>query len=92
MPQALSLYELNSLVRETIETTLTGEFWVEAELSEFRENRGHCYMELIQKRRQFGHAPGTGGSKMLAEHVADHKALLYPRHRSGAPRRHEASC
>ena len=49
MPQALSLYELNSLVRETIETTFRGEYWVEAELSEYRENRGHCYMELIQK-------------------------------------------
>lgn len=63
MPQALSLYELNSLVRETIETTLRGEYWVEAELSEYRENRGHCYMELIQKRRQFGHAPGTAAAK-----------------------------
>lgn len=25
------------------------EYWVEAELSECRESRGHCYMELIQK-------------------------------------------
>ena len=25
------------------------EYWVEAELSECRETRGHCYMELIQK-------------------------------------------
>ena len=49
MPKALTLYELNSLVRETIETTLTSEYWVEAELSECHENRGHCYMELIQK-------------------------------------------
>jgi exodeoxyribonuclease VII, large subunit len=24
-------------------------YWVEAELSEVRENRGHCYMELIEK-------------------------------------------
>lgn len=49
MTKALTLYELNSLVRETIETTLNQEYWVEAELSECRENRGHCYMELIQK-------------------------------------------
>ncbi len=45
----LTLYELNGLLRETIETTLTGTYWVEAELSEAREVRGHCYMELIQK-------------------------------------------
>jgi exodeoxyribonuclease VII large subunit len=25
------------------------EYWVEAELSEARESRGHCYMELVQK-------------------------------------------
>jgi len=45
----LSLYELNSLVREVIESELSREYWVEAELSEARENRGHCYMELVQK-------------------------------------------
>ena len=49
MPQALSLFELNNLVRQTIEHTLAHEYWVEAELSECRESRGHCYMELIQK-------------------------------------------
>ena len=47
--QTLSLYELNALVREVIESELTHEYWVEAELSEARESRGHCYMELIQK-------------------------------------------
>ena len=44
-----SLLELNSLVRQTIEHVLNREYWVEAELSECRESRGHCYMELIQK-------------------------------------------
>ena len=43
------MYELNSLVRQTIEQTLDREYWVEAELSECRESRGHCYMELVQK-------------------------------------------
>ena len=45
----LTLYELNSLVREVVETSLNRGYWVEAELSEAREVRGHCYMELIQK-------------------------------------------
>lgn len=44
----LSLLELNALVRQVLEETLD-EYWVEAELSECRESRGHCYMELIQK-------------------------------------------
>ena len=49
MVKALSLYELNSLVADVIDTTLSRSYWVEAELSEARENRGHCYMELIEK-------------------------------------------
>ena len=49
MPATLTLYELNALVREVIENEMSHEYWVEAELSEARESRGHCYMELIQK-------------------------------------------
>ena len=45
----LTLYELNNLVREVLECEMPDEYWVEAELSECREARGHCYMELIQK-------------------------------------------
>ena len=48
----LTLYELNSLVREVIECEMPNEYWVEAELSECRESRGHCYMEMIQKDEQ----------------------------------------
>ena len=48
----LTLYELNSLVREVIECEMPNEYWVEAELSECRESRGHCYMELVQKDDQ----------------------------------------
>lgn len=47
--ERLTLYELNSLVREVIECEMPNEYWVEAELSECRESRGHCYMELIEK-------------------------------------------
>ena len=49
MKERFTLYELNRLVRETIEYEMPNEYWVEAELSECRESRGHCYMELIQK-------------------------------------------
>ena len=43
------MLELNRMVRESIECEMPEEYWVEAELSECRETRGHCYMELIQK-------------------------------------------
>lgn len=45
----LSLRQLNLMVRDAIESALPDEYWVEAELSECRENSGHCYMELIEK-------------------------------------------
>lgn len=45
----LTLYELNTLVRDVIESEMAREYWVEAELSECRESRGHCYMELVEK-------------------------------------------
>lgn len=46
---ALTLYELNSMVRDVVELGMPGSYWVEAELSEVRERSGHCYMELVQK-------------------------------------------
>lgn len=47
--KALTLYELNTLVREAIASAMDRDYWVEAELSEVREIRGHCFMELVQK-------------------------------------------
>ena len=49
MTHRISLKELNMLVRDTISLAMPDDYWVEAELSEIREVRGHCYMELIQK-------------------------------------------
>ncbi len=46
----LTLYELNGLVRDTLEQALSSEYWLQAELSEVREAyNGHCYLEFVQK-------------------------------------------
>lgn len=55
-PKALSLYELNSMVTQVVDIDLPDEYWVEAELSEVREVRGHCYMELVEKD-EFSNTP-----------------------------------
>ena len=47
--EAITLLELNSLVRETLELSLPETYWVQAELSEVRVNNGHCYVEFVQK-------------------------------------------
>lgn len=48
--QALSLYELNGLVKQSIRNSMSETYWVRAELSDVRSNySGHCYLEFIQK-------------------------------------------
>ena len=54
----LTLYELNSMVRQTLELTLSDEYWVRAEISELHVNR-HCYMEFVQKE--------DGGNGLIAK-------------------------
>ena len=47
----LSLYDLNTLVRRSLEQCLPDEYRVQAELSEVRVHpaTGHCYVEFVQK-------------------------------------------
>lgn len=45
----LSLHELLGMVRQTLEMSMPEAYWVQAELSEVRENvSGHCYLELVE--------------------------------------------
>lgn len=47
--ESLTLYELNHFVRQVLEVNLNESYWLRAELSEVKENRGHCYVEFVQK-------------------------------------------
>ena len=49
MRKTLSLLELNQILSEVIELGMPEEYWVEAEISELRVVRGHCYIDLIEK-------------------------------------------
>lgn len=47
---SFSLFELNALVRRSLEQCLPDAYWVQAELSDVRSNStGHCYLEFVQK-------------------------------------------
>ncbi len=49
--KSYTLLELQQRIRETIETTFDDTYWIVAEISEMKINpRGHCYLELIEKR------------------------------------------
>ena len=51
----LSLYELNNLVRQTLQATMARPYWMVAELSEVRPSpRGHCYVAFVQKDEHSG--------------------------------------
>ncbi len=46
----LTLFELNNLIRATLDTHLDPSYWVIAEIGSLQVNKkGHCYMELVQK-------------------------------------------
>ncbi|MFZ5429710.1 MAG: exodeoxyribonuclease VII large subunit [Bacteroidota bacterium] len=50
MQERLTLYELNTGIRDALQDAFPGTCWVVAEISELKENRsGHCYLELIEK-------------------------------------------
>lgn len=47
---AISLYELNNLVRGVLANTFSQLFWIRAEMSDVRvAQNGHCYLEFIEK-------------------------------------------
>lgn len=47
---AISLLELNSQIKDVLQSSFPGAVWVRAEIAELRENRnGHCYLDLIEK-------------------------------------------
>lgn len=47
--KSVTLYELNSRVRNLLEGELYETVWLQAELSEVRESKGHCYLNFVQK-------------------------------------------
>lgn len=48
-----SLQQLNLLVRDAINSCLSGVYWLETEIAQINENRGHCYLEFIQKEQGY---------------------------------------
>ena len=53
---ALSLTELNRLVKTVIDEALPETYWVRAETSDVRVNAasGHCYLEFVEKDETSG--------------------------------------
>lgn len=48
-----SLFELNQLIRATLDTHLDPSYWVVTEIGDLRVNqKGHCYLEFIQKENE----------------------------------------
>jgi len=50
MGEHLTLFQLNSLIKQTLDAQLDPSYWVVAEIGEMRTNqKGHCYLELVEK-------------------------------------------
>ena len=46
---SISLSQLTAKIQEAIALNFGKPLWIRAEISELRENAGHCYMELVEK-------------------------------------------
>lgn len=48
----LTLSELSHLIKSTIHSTLSEEYWVTAEIAQinYHYNSGHCYLDLVEKQ------------------------------------------
>lgn len=46
---SITLSQLTTQIQETIRREFNRPVWIRAEISECRENNGHCYLELIEK-------------------------------------------
>ncbi len=49
---SILLSQLTAKVEEALSLNFSKAVWVHAEISELRENNGHCYMELIEKSEE----------------------------------------
>lgn len=47
----LTLTELCSLIGEVVDNSLSGSFWVKAEISSLSSKGGHLYLELVESRK-----------------------------------------
>ena len=48
--ESLTLYDLQLMVKGTLESRFTTPLWISAEISELKVNRsGHCYLNLVEK-------------------------------------------
>jgi len=49
--EQLSLFDLNSRIKDCLKKNLEESYWVVAEIGEMRFNqKGHCYLELVEKK------------------------------------------
>lgn len=51
MMESIALSELTTRIQETIRREFDRAVWIRAEISECRENNGHCYLEFIEKEK-----------------------------------------
>ena len=71
-PDALSLTQLNRLVKTALDEALPGTYWVRAETSEVRVNAtsGHCYFEFVEKDETTGQLVAKSRGTIWARNFA----------------------
>jgi exodeoxyribonuclease VII large subunit len=50
--QTYTLFELNEHIRRVLALNFSEALWIRCEIAQVKENRGHCYLELVQKAEE----------------------------------------
>ncbi|MDR2234432.1 MAG: exodeoxyribonuclease VII large subunit, partial [Tannerella sp.] len=76
--EALTLSELNEQVSDAIRQLVPGDYWIQAETSDVRENAssGHCYLEFVEKDQLSGQIVARARGTIWAQTFYRLKALF----------------
>ncbi len=74
----LSLFEINEYIRQVIALNFNEPVWIRAEINNVSFSRGHCYLELIEKKES--------GDEIIAQANAAiwYRNLKFIEHKTGA--------
>ena len=89
--EAISLYELNNRIKQTLKASFADSVWITAEITEVQLNRsGHCYLQLADKREQEDSIVATARGDDLGVYLSYVASLFRDDNRTAVGERDES--
>ncbi|HRJ14874.1 MAG TPA: exodeoxyribonuclease VII large subunit [Saprospiraceae bacterium] len=69
-PTTITLFQLQEFIRRVLALNLPDAVWVEAEIAELGQSRGHSYLSLVQKEENSAEPVATAQAVIWQNHLA----------------------